>query len=152
MRKIFLLVDDDTDDADMFHEALMEVDPSTVFYRAADGRDALATLKNYEHELPHIIFLDINMPRMDGWKCLAELKASDTYKNIPVMMYSTSSHQRDIDIALERGALCFMTKPSEYKELKEILAEIIAHLDDNLLDAIRHFKDVRSRNVFSCQQ
>lgn len=152
MGKFFLLADDDTDDTDMFHEALMEVDPSTVFYRATDGRDALAILKKCEQEMPHIIFLDINMPRMDGWECLAQLKASDTYKNIPVLIYSTSAHQRDIDIALELGALCFMTKPSDFKELKKILAEIIAHLDGNLLDAVRHFKDIKSRNVFNCQR
>lgn len=151
MGKIFLLVDDDTDDTDMFHEALMEVDPSTVFYRATDGHDALAKLEKYQHEMPHIIFLDINMPRMDGWECLARLKATDIYKNIPVMMYSTSAHQRDIDIAMDRGALCFMTKPSDYNELRHVLATIITNLDGNLLDAVRHFKDTRSRNVFSCQ-
>jgi CheY-like chemotaxis protein len=151
MRKIFLLVDDDTDDTDMFHEALTEIDPSTVFYRAVDGVDALSILEKHEQPMPHIIFLDVNMPRMDGWECLARLKTSDAYKNIPVMMYSTSAHQRDIDMALGHGALCYMTKPSEYSQLKKILAEIIAHLDDNLLDAIKHFKDVRSRNVFSCQ-
>lgn len=151
MRKIILLADDDTDDTDMFHEALMEVDPSTVFYRATDGRDALAMLEKREQEMPHIIFLDINMPRMDGWECLAKLKANDTYKNIPILMYSTSAHQRDIDIAMDLGALCFMTKPSDFKELKKILAEIITHLDGNLVEAIQHFKDIRSRNVFNCQ-
>lgn len=145
------MADDDTDDTDMFHEALMDVDPSSVFHRARDGQDALAKLEKSAMELPHIIFLDINMPRMNGWECLAKLKASDTYKSIPVMMYSTSAHQRDIDTALDQGALCFMTKPSEYKELKKILAEIITHLDDNLLDAVRHFKDIRSKKVFNCQ-
>lgn len=122
-----------------------------MFHRARDGQDALAKLEKFTLEMPHIIFLDINMPRMNGWECLAKLKASDTYKSIPVMMYSTSAHQRDIDTALDYGALCFMTKPSEYKELKKILAEIITHLDDNLLDAVRHFKDISTKKVFNCQ-
>ena len=152
MRKIILIADDDSDDTDMFYEALMEIDPTTVFYRATDGHHALATLDKHQTAIPHIIFLDVNMPRMDGWECLERLKANDAYKNIPVMMYSTSAHQRDIDIALDHGALCFMTKPTQYNELKKILTEIVANLDGNLVDALRDFKDIRSRDVFHCHK
>ena len=148
MRKIILIADDDTDDTDMFHEALMEIDPTTVFHRATDGHHVLSTLEKHKTELPHLIFLDVNMPRMDGWECLERLKANVSFQNIPVMMYSTSAHPRDIDIALDHGALCFMTKPTGFKELKTILTEILAHLDGNLLEAVRQYKDISSRDVF----
>lgn len=119
MKTSFLLVDDDSDDAGLFCEAIKEVDPTAVCHLASHGEEALEILARIE--TPDIIFLDINMPRMNGWECLAELKTNDAYRDIPVIMYSTSSYQREIDIASEAGALCFYTKPDNYKELKKML-------------------------------
>ena len=144
MKKSFFLVDDDTDDAGLFCEALKEVDPSAVCHLASHGEEALEILERVG--APDIIFLDINMPRMNGWECLAELKTSDAYKDIPVIMYSTSSYQREIDIAKEAGALCFFTKPDSYKDLKKMLRFVTGLVDENTLleicEPIKNLKHV----------
>src|SRR5882757_6709540 len=92
----FLLADDDADDKTLFCEALAEIDPGIVCHTAADGKEALAILSRRQSRKPDIIFLDINMPVMDGWQCLGKLKENSEHRNIPVIMYSTSSYQRDI--------------------------------------------------------
>jgi CheY-like chemotaxis protein len=139
----FLLADDDVDDKTLFCEALAEIDPGIVCHTAADGKEALEILSEKEARRPDIIFLDINMPIMDGWQCLGKLKADANHRNIPVIMYSTSSYQRDIDLALESGAFCFFTKPSDYRELRSILKLIATHPVNSLSEVMREFKNVR---------
>jgi len=138
----FLLADDDADDKTLFCEALAEIDPGIVCHTAADGKEALAILSGQVRR-PDIIFLDINMPVMDGWQCLGKLKEDSAHRNIPVIMYSTSSYQRDIDFALESGALCFFTKPSDYRELRNILRLIASHPVGSLSDVMREFKNLK---------
>lgn len=123
MELIFLLIDDDADDSELFREALEETDPQITLLCAGNGEEALKRLK--EPPLPSLIFLDINMPRMNGWECLKRLKQIPEYKCIPVIMYSTSSHQREIDIAVDLGALSFFTKPHSYSELRKMINQIV---------------------------
>jgi len=143
MKKVFLLADDDADDVEMFHEALREIDSSITLYTAWDGKDALEKLNNKDLEQPQIIFLDINMPGMNGWQCLTILKSHVLFRHIPVIVYSTSSHQRNTDIALDLGALCFFTKPSDFSELKSILEVLMSNLNSDLLGAISKFNAIK---------
>src|SRR5882762_9611818 len=99
----FLLIDDDTDDRELFSEALATVDPVIVCDQATDGAEALDRLRRSELCEPDIIFLDINMPVMNGWQFLTKLKSEEKYKHIPVIVYSTSSNQKDKRIADEMG-------------------------------------------------
>ena len=131
-----MLADDDSDDADMFQEVLSEIDPAIIFHRSWNGFGVLETLEDKSLEHPDIIFLDINMPGMDGWQCLSKLKNSPAYRDIPVIIYSTSSHLRDAEIALDLGALCFITKPSDFNTLKKILQIIVLNLNGNLSQAM----------------
>jgi len=130
-KHFFLLVDDDTDDSELFKEALNEVDASAVFFHAENGEDALKILS--EFQLPEIIFLDINMPRMNGWEFLRELKFIERYRSIPVIMYSTTSHPEEMQTANALGVL-FQTKPSSYSGLKNMLLEVIAGLKKDALE------------------
>jgi CheY-like chemotaxis protein len=134
--KIFLLVDDDAEDTELFCEALGEIDTSIHCYFASYGKEAFQKLDDKEIPLPDIIFLDINMPQMNGWRCLTKLKESETYKGIPVIMYSTSSNKKDIEIAFDLGALFFFTKPNDYKQLKEFLRIVVLHLEEGSLDSM----------------
>jgi CheY-like chemotaxis protein len=129
----FLLVDDDLDDTSLFEEVLQQVDPAVVFASAANGHEALSALRDGIITRPDIIFLDLNMPRMDGRQCLAALKEDDAFKQIPVIMYTTSSQPKDVEQALQNGAVCFITKPTSLKELQNILEAIAGnvHLDLN---------------------
>jgi PleD family two-component response regulator len=135
MENIFLLIDDDADDSELFREALQEADATMCLHCAENGEEALKLLEAIEK--PVIIFLDINMPRMNGWECLKRLKNSTKYKDIPVIMYSTSSHQREIDIAIDLGALSFFTKPHSYRELKIMLNGVIEKMKANDLNSLQ---------------
>src|SRR6478736_9783604 len=129
MTRLFLLVDDDCDDAELFGEALSLVEPTIDFYHAPDGKSAFKYLGSLTNKRPDLIFLDLNMPEMSGWQCLARLKNDHLLKDIPVVMYSTSSHQRDKEIAIELGAIGFITKPSDYKALQGTLKRIASAPD-----------------------
>jgi CheY-like chemotaxis protein len=126
--KIILLADDDPEDAEMFSLVLADVDASVKFDYVSNGLEIFEYLKLSKDTKPDIIFLDINMPEMSGWQCLTTLKREEQTKDIPVLMYSTSSHPRDKQIAVELGASAFITKPSEYKTLLNILADVTASL------------------------
>ena len=139
----FLLADDDADDKTLFCEALSEIDPAIVCHTASDGKEALAILSEKQIKKPNIIFLDINMPVMDGWQCLGKIKQDNYNKDIPVIMYSTSSYQRDIELALEGGAFCFFTKPSDYRELRNILRLIATTPVNSLSDKLKEFKNLK---------
>lgn len=77
------------------------------------------------------------MPRMNGWECLKTLKKSQEYKHIPVIMYSTSSHQREIDIAISLGALSFFTKPHSYSALIKMLKEVVEKVKSDQINSLQ---------------
>ncbi len=129
-------MDDDMDDSFVFGEVLSEVDPAIGFITAANGQEALEKLQAPGAVLPDVIFMDLNMPRMDGKQCLFELKQNPKLQHIPVMMYTTSSHSADIEQSMQLGAVCFITKPADFKELKNILS-IIAANSNNLSKALQ---------------
>ena len=135
MDKIFLLIDDDVDDSELFREALQELDPTIPIHFAENGEEAFKLLEHISK--PNIIFLDINMPRMNGWECLKKLKSKTIYADIPVIMYSTSSHQREVDMAIHLGALSFFTKPHSYKDLKQMVKGIVEKMETASLESIR---------------
>ncbi len=116
--KKIMIVDDDEDDMEFFCEAVMEIDASLACVTATNGEDALQKLRKGKTQLPDLIFLDLNMPRMDGKTCLRELKKDNDLKNIPVIISTTSSHHRDVQETLQLGAVHFMTKPSTFDRMK----------------------------------
>lgn len=130
--KRILLIDDDGDDRDLFCEALKAVAPDFTCYTAINGRIALSALETGEFEIPDLIFLDINMPVMNGWQVLSALRAQERYRNIPVVIYSTSTYREDIEMAIKYGALCFFTKPYGLTELKKSLEWVTAYLVNDL--------------------
>lgn len=123
----FLVVDDDDDDKELFIEVVSEIDQSIEVLSASNGREALQLLEKTER-LPHIIFLDLNMPRMNGRQCLDKLKQDLRLASIPVIIYSTSNIPEDKDEALKSGAYSFITKPSCMKQLKVEIDNIIKAL------------------------
>lgn len=123
--KQVLLIDDDRDDAELFKEALSEINSSISFEHYEDSKTGLKTLMERHNNLPDLIFLDINMPIVSGWQCLTEFKKTEHLKHIPVIMFTTSSQPREKEIAKELGAKGFITKPSEYKALKQLLSSVI---------------------------
>ena len=96
MRQLtIMVVDDDPDDIDLFKEFLAEVDNSYQLIIANDGEDALRQLRINGID-PDVIFLDYNMPLMNGMRCLVALKEDPLLKNIPVVMHSTTLPEEDV--------------------------------------------------------
>ena len=136
MVKKFLLTDDDKDDRELFSEALASIDPGIICQGAEHGREALRILESPGMRKPDIIFLDINMPVMNGWELLNTLKKDNARNDIPVIIYTTSSEDRDRQIAKDLGALCFVTKPDDFKQVKQILKVVVKNIEQNSVEQI----------------
>jgi CheY-like chemotaxis protein len=138
MEKIVLLADDDHDDFEIFEEALRESDCNAKLFRVINGAGVFEYLKDEGNLRPHVIFLDLNMPVMNGWQCLAKLKNTAGVESIPVIMYTTSSHFRDVEIAKDLNAHGLVTKPSNPRILTQVLKKVICTLGtDDLRQAIK---------------
>jgi CheY-like chemotaxis protein len=122
---VILNVDDDQEDREFFCDALREIDPSITCLVASGGKEALSLLQK-QKTLPDYIFLDINMPMMDGKQCLRSLKNMPDFRSIPVIMYSTSTDTREIQECYKLGAVDFLIKPHSYEKLVNDLTSIFA--------------------------
>ncbi|HEY9257038.1 response regulator [Chitinophaga sp.] len=120
-----LLVDDDPDDQEFFKLALHTIREHISFAAAGNGQDALDQLTTAVCT-PDLIFLDMNMPLMNGLTFLQKIKASATLKHIPVIIYSTSDEPHEISMARSMGAVDFVTKPTKFEELCQLLREKLA--------------------------
>ena len=120
-----LLADDDEDDRLFFREAFEEIKIKTKVKTVNDGVELMNHLTKSGNELPHILFLDLNMPRKNGIDCLMEIKRSANLKDIPVAIYSTSASEEDIEDTFVKGANVYIKKPSDFSTLKKILEEVI---------------------------
>jgi CheY-like chemotaxis protein len=116
-----LFVDDDIDDREFFMDALSYVNPEIKCALAKDCDDAIAQLEKGA-ELPDYIFLDINMPSLDGKGCLCTIKNFDRFKNIRVVMYSNSSDPQLMDAYKKLGATYFLVKPPTFTGLCDSLS------------------------------
>jgi CheY-like chemotaxis protein len=143
--KLFLLVDDDYDDAELFGEALSELKTHVKFRHVDESKNLFQFLQNEDEKKPDLLFLDINMPPVSGWESLTELKKHPEYKNIPVVMYSTSSSVRDNETAMTSGAIGLLSKPSEFKLLVEMLGTIAEAEQQDLETVITRYRNFDHR-------
>ena len=118
------LIDDDPDDQEIFAMTLREVNETFLCVTANNGIQALEKLSSTTSFVPDFIFLDLNMPLMGGKDCLLEIKKAEHLKEVPVIIYSTSSHQKDVDDVKKIGAAHFLTKPSNIDVLARILSRL----------------------------
>lgn len=143
VNKKFLLADDDVDDTEIFIEALSQIAPDIQCHTAENGLELFEWLSKHPDK-PDVIFLDINMPLMNGWETLKKLKDTSDYRGIPIIMYSTSSAKRDVDRAYQLGVSLFLTKPEDYRELSEILRIVATNSKDELKRQLTGFYSVKT--------
>jgi CheY-like chemotaxis protein len=124
MSKAILLIDDDPDEAEFFRDVLADIDPSISYQHCLSGITAISKIADREI-IPDLIFLDINMPEMNGWECLRELKSLPAGRGIPVYMYSTSKRENDRIAARRMGAVELVTKAYDYRKFKDSIADIL---------------------------
>jgi CheY-like chemotaxis protein len=118
------LIDDDQDDHEIFAMAVKEFNDSIHCYFAADAIEALEKL-NSDDFLPDCIFIDINMPRMNGIECLERIKRVKRLHPVPVCMYSTSADPDIVMRSKELGAKDFIVKPASVSALSKLLGGFI---------------------------
>lgn len=118
-----LLVDDDADDQLLFCDALQEVNPKISCELASNGQEALTLLSYLPH--PRLIFLDLNMPVMNGFDCLSEIRRNDRLNHIPVIIFTTTSEHTAIRRVHELGANAFFKKPNNFNTILDKLRHIL---------------------------
>ena len=130
--KYVMIADDDDDDRLLFEEALREVCKKSKLISAIDGLDLINTLEKTYPPAPDVIFLDINMPRLNGFECLIQIKANSNFKNIPIVIFSTSSTEENIDLAFSNGANYYIQKPASFSGLKKIIEKVYTSVSASL--------------------
>lgn len=120
-----ILADDDEDDRDFFSDAFKDLKMQNKVSLFNDGLQLMNYLNEPEAVLPHILFLDLNMPFKSGLECLYEIKANERLKNIAIAIYSTSASDEDVEATFVSGANIYIKKPSNFEALKKILKEIV---------------------------
>ena len=123
MNKLFL-IDDDEDDQSFLKDAIASVNPSLHCETALNGKIALEKLKDGS-SLPDLIFLDLNMPIMNGFDFLIQIKKENALSKIPVGIFTTSNIAQDKELTKELGARFFITKPIDFQILCKKLQQIL---------------------------
>ncbi|MGC8723180.1 MAG: response regulator [Acidobacteriota bacterium] len=122
MKQTILVIDDNPDLLDIVDAILSEA--GFLVAKALSGEDGLGVARNLR---PHLILLDLNMPRMDGWEVLNLLKADAVTREIPVAIFSVRTDLKDKIFGLQRGAVDYIPKPFQYDRLAARVSRILEH-------------------------
>jgi len=120
-----ILVDDDSDDRMLFEEVFSELKLKSKLLTFKNGLEAINYFERADTAVPHVIFLDLNMPIMGGLEVLEILRRTEKYKFVPIAIYSTSSAEKDIEETLVSGANIYITKPNDYDKLKDVMNSVL---------------------------
>jgi CheY-like chemotaxis protein len=123
---VVLYADDDEDDLMLVTDAFARYTQNVEVVTALDGLEALSYLRNLSpfDPLPCLIILDINMPQLNGKQVLKDIKSMGRFRDIPVVLFSTSSHPADKKFAEEYNA-GFITKPLDLKQMRAITEQFV---------------------------
>jgi len=127
-----LLADDDIDDCDFFKDALETLPITAHLTMVHDGAELMNYLEENLPHLPHVLFLDINMPKKNGFECLAEIKNNAELKGLPVVMFSTSKDQSKIDVLFKNGANIYARKPASFVQLVQVIHHALPLATENI--------------------
>lgn len=127
-----LLADDDEDDLFMFQEALKEIGAATSLVTASDGEQLMDALNELNGNLPDVLFLDLNMPRKNGFQCLLEIRQNEKFRALRTIIFSTSYEVDVIESLYRNGADHYIRKPTEFNELKMIIERVLRIVESPL--------------------
>ena len=119
------LADDDEDDRFIFKEALKEIQVPTRLLTANDGEQLMAALNTLTGNLPDVLFLDLNMPRKNGFQCLREIRQNKNLRSLRTIIFSTSYEKEVIELLFKAGADHYIKKPTEFNELKKVIERVL---------------------------
>lgn len=124
--KSIFLADDDSDDCLIFGEALKALNDGSELTISCDGVELLSILDETVPPPPYVIFLDLNMPRKNGFEALSEIRQNERFKNIPVVILSTASNPDVIEKTFHLGANYFVRKPSTFSKLRDAISTVLS--------------------------
>jgi len=119
-----LLVDDDEDDQCIFIDLIKDIRQEVQCFTADDGLQALEKLRELV-PAPGLIFLDLNMPFINGFECLERIRQDNRLKTIPVVIFTTSQSDSDLKKANDNGADLFLSKTADLRSLRDSLRNIL---------------------------
>lgn len=116
-----LLADDDLDDCTFFKEVLEELPFITKLTTVNNGEQLMQLLTSQTEPLPHVLYMDYNMPRKHGYECLKEIKQDTKLKQVCVIILSTYIDNQKLNQLYEAGANYYIQKPAEFSDLKRVI-------------------------------
>lgn len=120
-----ILADDDQDDREFFVHAAQRFSDKLSVVTLNDGKRVLEYLAELDEHEQYLFLLDINMPKVSGIECLSYIRKSEKWNNVPVVMYSTSSSDQDIQRSFSEGANSYVIKPFSLSSLESIINKLI---------------------------
>jgi DNA-binding response OmpR family regulator len=124
-KPLIFIVDDDPDDRQIILDAFLENNASIDYMFMSSATELLSNLYDPETGLPDLILLDLNMPGIMGLQALREIRGNKVFSQVPVIVLTTSTLNKDRKVSYELGASCFLTKPDSYGKLVEIVNSIV---------------------------
>ncbi len=115
------LADDDHADCLLFKEALEELPVTANLTTVHDGEQLLDLLYQKDNALPDVLFLDLNMPRKNGFAALGQIKRDEKLLDLPVIVFSTANDQAKVKMVYRDAAHYYIRKPTKFSELKEVI-------------------------------
>jgi CheY-like chemotaxis protein len=128
-KPVLLYAEDDLDDFDALQDALAQVTDKYVLVHARNGSEVISWFENNTQK-PCLIVLDLNMPVMDGKETLLWLKSKEEYRDIPTMVFTTSSREEDIKLC-QNNKCTFFRKPTLYRDLLHIVQTMLHMCNEN---------------------
>ncbi|TDB67463.1 response regulator [Arundinibacter roseus] len=119
-----LLAEDDPDDCLLFKDALDESPIKTELVTVANGEQLMKLLAT-SNSLPDLLFMDLNMPRMNGFECLSEIRRNEQLNKLPIIIISTSSDKEKVAKLIHNGAQHYIRKSCDYNELKKFIHQAL---------------------------
>ena len=120
-----LLADDDLDDCLLFAEALKDIPITTELMTIPNGEKLMTFLAKSKKKLPDVLFLDLNMPRKNGFSSLNEIKRNPELEHLPVIIFSTATEDEKVRQVYKDAAHYYIRKPATFSELKTILIKAL---------------------------
>ena len=126
-----ILAEDDIDDCNFFKRALTTGNLDANLTIVQNGEELMDLLAPATNKLPHILFLDLNMPRKNGFECLAEIRLNKDLQTLPVIVFSTSFERDVVQELYAAGAQYFIRKPSDFDSFARIILRTLDLIKNN---------------------
>ncbi len=126
-----ILAEDDFDDRLLFEEAINELPVSVQISTFSNGDELMQWLARNKNKLPDVLFLDLNMPRKNGFAALGEIKRNPTLQDLPVVIFSTATNEEMIKQVFKDAAHYYIRKPANFWELKDLIYKALKLIADN---------------------